>query len=142
MASHEDPTIEDRWARFPTVYPSMKNFELGLQRAHDIRMAQQMIQWLPRTRLCQLCAKRYTETPARALFDNLPPRCPDCMTVLDRIAVEMRTKIGLPVTREMVAGLMGQRTPYRPFQYGRPWKDHVPNHSKHLIKETTPWHKE
>lgn len=121
---------------FPAAYPYTKNFELGLQRAHDIRMAQQMVQWLPRTRRCQLCAKPYTETTARVLFDNRPPRCPDCMTVLDRIAEEMSTKIGIPVTQEMVAGLMGQRIHYRPFQYGRPWKDHVPTHSKHLIKDT------
>lgn len=136
MDPHEYSTNDDGWARFGTVHPNMTNFELGLQRAHNIRMAQLMIQWLPRTRRCQLCAKPYTETPARVLFDNLPPRCPDCMTVLDRIAEDMSTKIGLPVTREMVAGLMGQRIPHLPFQYGRPWQDHVPTHSKHLIKDT------
>ena len=136
MASHEDPIIEDRWARFPTVYPSMKNFEQGLRRAHEVQLAQQMVQLLPRTRLCQLCSKTFTESPARDLFGNRPPRCPDCMTILDRIAEEMSTQMGLPVTQEMVAGLMGLRSPYRPFQYGRPWQDHVPNHSKHLIKDT------
>lgn len=135
MASHEYSINDDGWVIFRTVHPDMTNFELALQRAHDIRMAQQMIQWPPRTRLCQLCAKPYTETPTRVLFDNRPPRCPDCMTLLDQIAEEMSTKIGIPVTREMVAGLMGQRIPYRPFQYGRPWQDHVPTHSKHLIKD-------
>ena len=116
--------------------------EHGLRRARDVELARQMVNhtfldiWLQRR--CQLCAKQYTPDPLPAgeLFDDRPPRCPDCMTVIDRVAVEAKAVFGDWVDPNMIAAFAARYITHQPFQYGRPWQDHVPTHNRHLIEDT------
>lgn len=116
--------------------------EHGLRRARELELAGHMfsfelieVSW---PRRCQLCAKTYVPAPTAQgkLFGDRPPRCPDCMTVIDRVAVEAKAIFGRWADPNMVAGFAARYITYQPFQYGRPWQDHVPTSSRHLIKDT------
>ncbi|WP_432791117.1 IS3 family transposase [Brevibacterium sp. K11IcPPYGO002] len=94
-------------------------------------------QLLPRRRRCQLCAEAYIEDPplpGRGYSDQ-PPICANCRQVVDRVDENLSGKFGAPISTEAVIGLIGHRITYEQFQYGRHWLDHVPSHSRHLIKE-------
>lgn len=95
-------------------------------------------QLLSRRRRCQLCAMAYTEDPPLpgCGYSDHPPMCADCEQIIDRVAENLSGKLGMKIPTEAVVGLIGHRITYGPFQPGRSWQDHVPAHSRQLIKET------
>lgn len=87
------------------------------------------LQILPSTITCKVCGERY-EGSVLVDVDRI---CPDCTEKLERVA----EKIGNIVSVTDLAGLADRssRLTDHAIRYGRPWQEHVPAHSRHLLNE-------
>lgn len=84
---------------------------------------------LPWTVLCKLCGNRY-EVSAGIDVDGI---CPDCTETLKRVA----EKMGRTVSATDLEALTDRSSHWtdEAIRYGRPWQEHVPAHSRHLIRD-------
>lgn len=96
---------------------------------HSFRAPRGLPQLIYPTITCKLCGARY-EGSVLVDVDRL---CPDCTVALERIA----ETIGHPMSATDLARLADRSSRWtdQAIRYGRPWQEHVPAHSRHLIKE-------
>lgn len=96
-----------------------------------IRYQPVLWQPIPPRITCKLCGARYKGS---ALVD-LDRICPGCWDHLNSIA----EKAGDPIRVEDIVRLMDHSSRWtdQAIRYGRPWQEHVPARSRHLIREAS-----
>ena len=103
-----------------------EHFQAMIDAMQAIRYPTLMWQRLPLRATCKLCGERYE---ASMLID-VDRICPDCNVALERIA----EKFGPVTTVTELAELIERVSPHpHGIRYGRPWQEHVPEKSRHLI---------
>ncbi|GAA1642671.1 hypothetical protein GCM10009700_31850 [Brevibacterium sanguinis] len=104
-----------------------EHFKAMIDAMQAIRYPTLMWQRLPLRATCKLCGERYEVS----ILIDVDRICPDCNVALER-AVE---KIGPITTVTDLAELVARMAPHHHgIRYGRPWQDHVPAHSRHLLR--------
>ena len=105
-------------------------FHAMLDALNAIRYQPGLWQPIPPCITCKLCGGGYQVRTREVDLDRI---CPGCWDQLNSIA----EKMGDPIRVEDLVRLVDRSSRWTDaaIRYGRPWQEHVPAHSRHLVRE-------